>query len=478
MFHGANTNTDRRRRDRLESRFDTFMSQEPARNEPTSRDRGSTRKTSRWDVRRSEPVLVAFAFVLVYAWLATLFFRHAPRLFADLDQAFDSDLGSWTIDLARPQGPHLRTRIHPLSVLLLNPLGYALRMPLQHAGIALAARLAAQLLCALAGGTAVGLFRVLLRRLDVSDTRARLWTLLFATTATQIVFSSLPESFAFSALSLLLVFVVAAGQRPTSGVGVATGVLSFGIVVTNLVAVALARCCTADRRRVWPWLRSCAGHITTVVLVAAALSLAQRVVYPTSEPFFVPKRLPLAYDRSFFLPDTASEGLERVASVLSYVGFAGLAAPRLQVDHPDARWAVVNFADIPILTPTPLSAIHWLLWAVLLVQAGRGVLVSLRARPPTDAEPLAARARLPPVVAALLLWLLFVVTLHTFFGTSLFLYSGHWVFALLVLTAWGLEQRPFVRPGVAAALLASLLVLQLMANGALVHQMLQIFWSA
>ena len=454
------------------------MSQERTRSEPTLPDRGATRDRPRWDIRCYEPVLVAVAFVLVYAWLASLFFRHAPRLFADLDQAFDSDLGSWTIDIARPQGPHLRTRIHPLSVLLLNPLGSALRTPLQHAGIPLAARLAAQLLCALAGGTAVGLFRVLLRRLEVPDARARLWTLLFGTTATQIVFSSLPESYAFSALSLLLVFVVAAGRRPTSGARIAAGVLSFGIVVTNLVAVALARCCSADNHRLWRRLRQCASHVVVVVVVAAALSLVQRAVYPTSEPFFVPKRLPLAYDRSFSFPDTASDGLERVASVLSYVGFAGLAAPRLQVDHPDTRWAVVNFADIAILTPTPLSAIHWLLWAVLLFQAARGVFARARARPTTSEDPSGVASGLTPPVAALLLWLLFVVVLHTFFGTSLFLYSGHWVFALLAVTAWGFEQRPFARPGVTAALLASLVVLQLTANGALVLQMLRVFWSA
>jgi hypothetical protein len=77
-------------------------------------------------------------------------------------------------------------------------------------------------------------FRILRHRLGEPDARSRPWALVFAVSATQIVFSSLPESFAFSALSLIIVFAVAAGPRPTEAVRVAAGVFSFGITVTNL----------------------------------------------------------------------------------------------------------------------------------------------------------------------------------------------------------------------------------------------------
>ncbi len=339
-------------------------------------------------------------------------------------------------------------------------------MVLRKAGVDLAARLSAQLLCALAGGAAVGVLRVLLRRLEVADTRARLWTLLFGTSTTQIVFSSLPESYAFSALSLLLVFVVAAGPRPKGWARLAAGVGSFGVTCTNLVAVALARCSATCRRRLWRSLWPCAVHVGLVVAIAAVLSLVQHAIFHTSEPFFVPKRLPMAYVRSFFVPDTATEELERVAGVVSHVGFAGLAAPRLLVSEPRARGPAVDFADIAILTPTPVSAAHWLLWAVLLVQAGRGALARAQ-----------IQASVPPVITALVVWLLFLVTLHVVFGSSFFLYSGHWVFALVAVIAWAVEQRPLGGGLFTAVLLALLVCLQLVANAGLVRQMLGVFWS-
>ena len=53
-----------------------------------------------------EALALAFVFGLAYAGLALMFFHRTPHLFVHLDQLFDSDLGLWTIDLARPQGPH------------------------------------------------------------------------------------------------------------------------------------------------------------------------------------------------------------------------------------------------------------------------------------------------------------------------------------------------------------------------------------
>ena len=420
-----------------------------------------------------ESLWFALAFVLIYATLATLLFRHAPLLFSDLDRAFDADLGSWTIDLARPQGPHVRTRIHPLAVLLLNPLGSAIRAVLRASNVGLAARLAAQLLCAVAGGLAVGAFRALLARLDLSAPRARLWTLLFATSATQVVFSSLPESYAFSALSLLTVFVVAAGRRPAGWARLAAGVFAFGLTITNLVGVALARASDLDWRRGWRSLRTCAAHAVAVLLAASALSLVQRAVYPTAALFFVPQGAVQSYATAYlFVPETALEAADRFAGVVSHVGFACLAAPELQILDPQTPRVVARFADIAFLTPTPVSAVHWLLWSFVLFHAVRGTV----SRGPDGATAGDDRSR--RVVGALWLWLGFVVALHYAFGTWLFLYSGHWVFALVAVAAWGIEARPRPARRTATALLVVLVALQVAAQVGLVARLLAVFSGA
>jgi hypothetical protein len=432
---------------------------------------GDARRTRESDASacRRDALWFALAFLVLYAAVAMLLFRHAPRLFADLDEAFDADLGSWTIDLARPQGPHLRTPIHPLSILLLNPLGSAIRAVLRAAHVELAARLAAQWLCAIAGALAVGVFRVLLARIGVSAARARLWTLLFATSATQVVFSTLPESYAFSALSLVLVFAVAAGRRPAWWARLAAGVLAFGVTLTNLVAVAVARASNLDWRRARRSLLACSAHVGAVVLAVAALSIVQRALYPTAALFFAPGALAGGYASYLSLPNTALEAVPRLAGVLSHVGFAGLCAPDLQLVGRGSPHAIVRFAGIPILTPTPMSAVHWLLWALVLFQAVRGT-VTAGVRGAVSAE-----GRAAGVVAALWLWLAFLVVLHYAFGTSLFLYSSHWVFAVVAVAAWGLEARPEATRRPTTVLLVVLVILQVAAHARLVLRLLEVF---
>jgi hypothetical protein len=414
---------------------------------------------------RCEAVLFALVFGLAYAGLALVFFHQTPRLFQHLDQLFDADLGLWTIDLARPQGPHTPTSVHPLFLLFFKPLGTGLRHLLRAFGIRFAARLAAGLLCAVAGGAAVGTFRILLHRLGVPDARGRPWTLVFAMSATQIVFSSLPESFAFSALSLIIVFAVAAGPRSTEAGRVVAGVFSFGITVTNLAAVALARFSDLDWRGGIRRAFAVTGrHLVVVLLVAAALGVAQWVLYPRARPFFVPEVPGAAYQRSFIRSASPATLARRSATVASHLLFTGLAAPRVVARKTGSGRVVVDFAPAPLLSPRPSSAAHAILWAALLVLAARGV-----------ARWEVATRR---VVTALIAWLGVQAALHLVFGTSLFLYSGHWVFALVAVAAAGLEaeaSRSAGRGRLLVALLLGLAVLQATANASLVLDVLRIF---
>jgi hypothetical protein len=417
-----------------------------------------------WPLRR-EALLFAFACGLAYAGLALLFFHQTPRLFQHLDQLFDADLGLWTIDLARPQGPHTPTSVHPLFLLFFKPLGTGLRHLLRAFGIRFAARLAAALLCAVAGGAAVGALRILLHRLGVADARARTWTLVFAVSATQVVFSSLPESFAFSALSLILVFAVAAGPRPTEAGRVGAGVFSFGITVTNLVAVALARLSAVDWRGGTRSALVVTGrHLAVVLLVAAALGVAQWLLYPRARPFFVPEVPGAAYQRSFIRSATPSALARRGVTLASHLLFTGLAAPRVVAKETGSGRVVVDFAPAPLLSPRPSSAAHSVLWAALLVIAVRGL----------------ARREGPGrrVVTALLAWLGVQAALHLIFGTSLFLYSGHWVFALVAVAAVGLEAsaaRSSGRGHLLVVAVLALAALQVASNASLVFDVLRIF---
>jgi len=74
-------------------------------------------------------------------------------------------------------------------------------------------------------------------------------------------------------------------------------------------------------------------------------------------------------------------------------------------------------------------------------------------------------------------WLAFVGTVHLFFGRSLFLFSGQWVFAVVALTAAGLEALRVGKVGerlIWAGIVLSI-GLQAVANASLVGDVLRVF---
>jgi len=196
------------------------------------------------------PALGLGFFALYLGWGLAFHFQ-SPRLFFYLDEVFDADIPSRIIDLTRVQGPHPRSQYHPLFVLLLNPLGFGLRALLRSGlGVEGSGRVAAIALCSAAGGVAVALFARLLLGLGLPPLRAALWTLVFGLSASQLVFASLPESWAFSGLALVALFTLGVRPRPPRDGLVLAGIAAFGMAVTNLGAAALvrARWLLAERR--------------------------------------------------------------------------------------------------------------------------------------------------------------------------------------------------------------------------------------
>ena len=149
---------------------------------------------------------------------------------------------------------------------------------------------------------------------------------------------------------------------------------------------------------------------------------------------------------------------------MSHLGFACLAAPRVVADENSWPRVAVDFPRVPLLHPRPASAVHAAVWTALLLLAARAL-----AR---------RRAERTGVATALLAWLACQVPFYFFFGTSLFLYSSQWTFALVAVVAVGLEAEAAASPGRTTGILGALVLLaalQVAANASLVLDVLRVF---
>lgn len=411
--------------------------------------------------RPSLAVSLGLGFFAVYLGWGLAFHLQSPRVFRYLDQVFDADIPSRVIDLTRPQGPHPRAAYHPLFLLLLNPLGFALRGALRVLNVEGAGRVAAIVLCSTAGGAAVAVFFRFLVRLGLVPRRAALWTLVFGLSASQLVFASLPESWVFSGLALLVLFTLGTRTTPPRDGLVLAGTAAFGMAVTNLPATALvrARWLVAERRP-GPILFGLARYLSLVLALSALLSTLQFLLYPGAEPFY--RMRPLARDDrlSFVQTLTPSDLVQRTRELTGHMLFFNLAAPRFLVTETGTERTSIDFPDAGFGMLRPAGVAHGLVWLGLLVLAAFGL----------------AQTR-DPLVLALALWLASQVLLHFVFGTSLFLYSGQWTFAVIGLTAVGVERRLGASRAMDAALVV-LIGLQAWANTTFLLEILRLFAEA
>jgi hypothetical protein len=402
-------------------------------------------------------------FGALYLGVALVLDAQAPRLFARLDLAFDADVPSRIIDLTRAGGAHYRTQVHPLFVLLLNPIGLLLRAVLRGVGTPDSGRIAAVLLTAVAGGGGVALFARLLGGF-IPRAAAIAWTVVFGLSASQIVFGALPETFVFSGLALLAVAVVVGDVARPFPLRLAVAVACFGMAVSNLAAVALVRAEAVLRDGWRAALRSGLSLAALTVLATLPLAALQQALYPRSVAFYDVGRVARDDHLSFFRPESAGAAAARLVDLGAHLFFFNLAAPRLLVHGQGTQWPTVDFPSFSWPALRPAGAIHVVAFSATLALAAVGLWRSQRS--------------LPAPALALLAWLGLHAILHSAFGLSLFLYSCHWTFAVVALAALGLDRwcaGARVRPLVAAGVPTALALLQLATNTALLSDLVSVF---
>ena len=355
------------------------------------------------------------------------------------DRFFHSDLARVVLDLCRPSALHQRTNVHPLFVLLLLPIGSQL------AALTGSVDLAGVLLVSFAGGACVTASGFFLLRAGVSLRRALICSLLLGSSASHLFFGSLPDSFIFSALSIILLYWAAALRRPSWKVFIPAGILSFGILITNLAFAAITfgstllpskSAITALRR----WLL----YLAVIVILSAALAEVQQHFWSRSALFFAPhtyagesrffnaptsvRRIALREDRLF----THVFGLDWFGSALATIPKRdGTMTIRIEKD---LQWPWRGSATVGVC-----------LWVCLLIVA----LASF------------VRHRLyaQPLSAALAAGVLSQLALHTLYGDDLFLYGCNTCFPLIAWLAMCMSPLAHLRRitlGIDAALFITL----------------------
>lgn len=409
------------------------------------------------------------AFFALYLAAGTALSRTSA--FAKDDVLFDLDTPRAIGDMTLPHADHHRTNVHPLYVLAANPLGALATKMLGPDADArghpvclwmvnpdggkikyevIAEVTAAVLLNSLLGaaGAALGFlfFWLLARRLP----EAVLLSALFGLSSSQWILSAIPETPTLAVCSLLVTYILFLRTLRTGRsrlpAWIPAGVFSLGVTTTNFAQTAICFA-IADflANRLRGWRRSAirlAAFLAGVLVVAAALALLQRAIYPSSNLFFLPgavrEDMDFASLRVLHSPLPVAVQLFRNFAWVNFIAPDPVLHPLSLHKLPGVTFSTASDFALPGILA---SALWFGLWLASALGGLR------HRRPPADDS---RDVRLP-LAAGLLLCLLFNLLLHSVYGVGekgrieYFLYTGNFTF--LVLALWAI---PVARPGRAA----------------------------
>ncbi|MDM0054880.1 hypothetical protein [Variovorax fucosicus] len=357
--------------------------------------------------------------------LATLSSRLPGALYTPdgNDAWFQADLSRALRNMVDASSNHYRTKVHPIASITIHPLVAGLRALWPGSDLQAAMRVVWG--CGLLW---VAGFYALCRLLGSGRIAAACFSALAIGSAGFQFWFSVPETYAFGSLSLLLVLLTAAlaVHRPVSDrLLTIASAASLSITVTNWIAgLALA----ISQR---PWRR--AVRISAIAFaMVAVLAVVQRSYYSFAKLFFLGSSEELDY-----------VNLSRAGSLfdkLAAIFWSPVSVPGVLTQLQPAPG--LNFLTVQLSTPASGSwagAIALALWSLLLLAGVWG---------------LASASRWRGFAMVLGLTLGIHALMHFFYGEETFLYAAHFLPMLLALAVFA-QRSPLGRLAPALALAAA-----------------------
>ncbi|MBE0672265.1 MAG: hypothetical protein IH588_16950 [Anaerolineales bacterium] len=367
-------------------------------------------------------ILLALAFFLVYLYFGLQLNRLSA---AQVDNLFDADVSSW---MRRISGPGEKDFVmrgpHPFAYFVFRPFGWLLNLFTKDPA------LSAILLNTFTGGTCVFLAWLFIKRHFQNNIYALLIASVLGLSTSHFFFGSVVETYIFSALALILFFLLLEADRQSIFPLVFAGVLTFGITITNFVQAVIVFIVNHPR-----W-KEIFRFLAWTISLSIILSVLHAAVYPSSKLFFLLTSTKV--ERKFFnilLKMPAWKAVGRIIFLVRTVFLYTMVAPDVYILREEVGSSIPEFRFFKIVPGTfsysgydGVGTVLVLIWGIMLMVAGLMFLRSL------------IRTRKGGMMLAFVLCLLFNFILHANYGQELFLYSPDWAYALTFFVAFGLAS--------------------------------------
>lgn len=369
--------------------------------------------------------------------------------FIEFDTLFEIDPPRVIEDMARYDGNHARTIVHPLYVLMINPVGLMINFFTGDA------ELTARIINSALGACAVVLGFLFFLQFGIELLDALVLSLFFGMTTSHFFLSSIPDTASLAICSLIAMYFVFIRSYQMNKMvyhwWFLAGLFTLAVTTTNFAQTVIcffAAKLIINRKKFLPALLDCAKFVCVVLLVAAALAWIQKMIYPSSIHFLS-------------LADYGNE--------LNYASPLIFQTPRMVVVHQIKNFLMANviapnpfFFSIygrnnPMLTFGTSHNFNLLGWTAVVMWWGLTLYALWEIFQKRD------HLNFYLVLGACLL---FNFVLHAFYGVTdnrieLFLYTGNLTFLILTPLIYFVSSR---RNKIGRFLLVTLLIITTINN--------------
>jgi hypothetical protein len=348
-----------------------------------------------------------------------------PAQMDTVDNYLDADNSSWMRRIAAPQGSGLEMRgPHPFAYLIFRPFGYFLNIFTGNFA------LSAILLNTLAGALCVFLAWFYFKRHTQNTFYALLIASLLGLNTSHFFFGSVVETYIFSALFLILFFVLLQKNETSIGSLAAVSLITFGITLTNYVQTFIGFLVSHPR------IKEVIRFVGFTLSLGIIFSLIQAAMYPSSKLFFLLSDAQAEGEFTFSIfQEPLWRGLGRLQLLIRTFFLYTVVAPRPYVFTTEVGGTFPRFNFFKIAPETfsyssydGLGTVVIVAWIILFFSASLLFMIEL------------LRTRKIDVRVSLLLCVLFNFILHLYYGYEPFLYSPDWAYALIFFVGCSLSR--------------------------------------
>jgi len=207
------------------------------------------------------------------------------------DILFEIDTARSIIDMTVFSGYHYRTEVHPIYVLLVNPIGELIGRILP------SNEMTAVFINVFFGAIGVSLAYLVLRHTNTKTITALLAALLFGFSASQFYLSIIPDTASLAICTLLfsyaLLLISFHNQKVPLSIWIIAGILSLGVTTTNFVQTIIcyfsAQILIEKKTKLPRKVLITILYAIIVIAIVMLLAIFQKWLYPSTTLFFFPQ---------------------------------------------------------------------------------------------------------------------------------------------------------------------------------------------